>query len=447
MRIALVSLIPDAGHVVPLFRIGESFAQAGHSTACFVPSEATPSRFHHELPSIELGDSTSPESTRARRSFAPAQLRSRHDPGKWYEYTAAIGSAGVAMYPRLVEALRGFRPDAIVADSHLFQDVYGHVARQLGVPLVLHGAAGSCSIFRGSQRPFGDARPLTRLLYPLASFAWSVFHEAKYAALPLLRSEYRQARQVVRDFSSRIPALDIDAPDVLQVSTGLGVLEREIPSIEFGAYAPKGMEFLGPVTSRPAPLSGELAHWLEQRGDLPIVYLSFGSMVQITKELGQLVVSALVRSGVAAVWAVPGEHTAAFAGMSMPTTVRLEASVPQRQVLSHASIRACITHGGSGTVQEALCAGKPLLCMPVLWDQFFNSEVAERLGVGLQLRWSGLDEIKLAESLRRLVEARALAESASRISRVLIAHEGGRKLRERVEVLVSRMSAAASGSA
>jgi UDP:flavonoid glycosyltransferase YjiC (YdhE family) len=57
--------------------------------------------------------------------------------------------------------------------------------------------------------------------------------------------------------------------------------------------------------------------------------------------------------------------------------------VPLGQVLPRAL--ALVSHGGIGTVSQALAAGIPQLVMPLGFDQFDNAARLERLGVAATL--------------------------------------------------------------
>ncbi len=63
-----------------------------------------------------------------------------------------------------------------------------------------------------------------------------------------------------------------------------------------------------------------------------------------------------------------------------------EAWVAQQRVLAHPAVGVFVTHGGAGSIEEALWAGTPTLSVPTVWDHRFNAWVAEALGTGVYLR-------------------------------------------------------------
>lgn len=58
-----------------------------------------------------------------------------------------------------------------------------------------------------------------------------------------------------------------------------------------------------------------------------------------------------------------------------------------------------ITQGGLQSTDEAIIAGVPLICMPMLGDQWYNAEQYVRLKIGLNLDMAVLTEERLKEAI------------------------------------------------
>ncbi len=86
-----------------------------------------------------------------------------------------------------------------------------------------------------------------------------------------------------------------------------------------------------------------------------------------------------------------------------------------------------VHHGGAGTTQSTLLAGRPSLVVAHVSDQEFWGSELERLGVGGRtLRRKGWNARKLAVGLRRVLGAPGMAERAERLAGKMAAEDGVR---------------------
>ena len=179
-----------------------------------------------------------------------------------------------------------------------------------------------------------------------------------------------------------------------RLSTGTSSLERALIS-ERLLYTGNDRHVLPAIPSLGAPLSQDLHDWLEQFSDGGVVYVSFGTMVRPDSVIVANIVRAVLEQGKAVLLQYFGELPAI-------SGVRQEQWVPQATVLSHPAISLFVTHGGQGSVEEALWHGKPMLCIPWVWDQHYNSWIVELLGAGITLPRHHLGSPKrISKSVRR----------------------------------------------
>ena len=117
--------------------------------------------------------------------------------------------------------------------------------------------------------------------------------------------------------------------------------------------------------------------------DLPLVYLTFGTVLGHMTIAGSVIETALAAVGGMAVRVLLtyGRRFGVEELGELPPNVHAEPWVDQDTVLPHADLVVC--HGGSGTVLGALGAGVPMVVVPSFADQFDNGRRIEEAGAGL----------------------------------------------------------------
>jgi UDP:flavonoid glycosyltransferase YjiC (YdhE family) len=96
-----------------------------------------------------------------------------------------------------------------------------------------------------------------------------------------------------------------------------------------------------------------------------------------------------------------------------------------------------ITHGGNNTTTEAFHFGKPMIVMPLFWDQYDNAQRVDELGYGVRLATYGFADEELHGAIDRLL---ADADLRGRMARI------GAEIRERDGVAKAADAIVAVGS-
>jgi hypothetical protein len=143
--------------------------------------------------------------------------------------------------------------------------------------------------------------------------------------------------------------------------------------------------------------------WLDAQPKRSVVFLCFGSRCTVSLEQIGEMAEGLERSGHRFLWVLrappgstDGEEDAALSllpeGFLARTAdrglvVTASSWVPQVEVLRHASTGAFLSHCGWNSTLEAVGAGVPMVCWPLVAEQWMNKVyIVEELKVGVEVR-------------------------------------------------------------
>ena len=153
----------------------------------------------------------------------------------------------------------------------------------------------------------------------------------------------------------------------------------------------------------------ELPPELAER-DGALLYLSLGSLGSADVELMQRLVDVLATT----------PHRVIVSKGPLADQITLhdgqtgEGFLPQPAILPMVDL--VITHGGNNTVTEAFHHGKPMIVLPLFWDQVDNAQRVDELGFGRRLSTYGFDAAELTGAIDTLLgdaELRARLDAMS----------------------------------
>ena len=102
-----------------------------------------------------------------------------------------------------------------------------------------------------------------------------------------------------------------------------------------------------------------------------------------------------------------------------PPNVRIEPHVEHAALFPHCA--AVVSHGGSGTVIDALAAGLPQVVLPMGADQPFNGARVEALGAGIVLDVLRATPAEIGAAVRTVLEEPSYRAAAERVRREVLA--------------------------
>ncbi len=160
-----------------------------------------------------------------------------------------------------------------------------------------------------------------------------------------------------------------------------------------------------------------------------LVYLSLGSLGAADVELMQRLVDVLGRS----------EHRVIVSKGPQADLIGLhdnmwgEEFVPQPAIIPLVDV--VISHAGNNTTTECFHHGKPIVALPLFWDQYDNARRVDELGLGVQLSTYGFADAELPAAIDRLAGDTALNARLAAISARLQASPGTVRAADLIERL------------
>ncbi len=129
----------------------------------------------------------------------------------------------------------------------------------------------------------------------------------------------------------------------------------------------------------------------------PLVYLSLGSLASGDVELMQGLIRSLAEPSLRVIVSMGPQHEELELAPNMTGAEFL----PQASILPQVDL--VITHGGNNTVTESLFYGKPMVVLPVFWDQYDNAQRIHETGFGIRLDTYGHEPAELAQAIDSLL--------------------------------------------
>jgi UDP-glucoronosyl and UDP-glucosyl transferase len=366
-RIAVICLVPDPGHMIPLLKIAEQVREAC-DVLVLVPDELLDIVAYYGFRAAGIGS--------VRPTDGLWELQRYINASEWFRITSAFSACEARYFDvlndnitrslnRLDENLSQYRPTCLLVDDQWDSKELNELLLAIKVPIFFHTIAPN---YRGHNT------------WSFQHCCWTDYRGAVADAIVKTKNEVRLwAKQLSpRGKSAEIPVDSTPAQSTInRLSTGTSFLERALLNDRL-LYTGNGRLVLPAIPPLGAPLSQGLHDWLEQFSGGDVVYISFGTMVQPDSAMVTNIVRAILEEG-------KGVLLQYFEELPAILGVRQERWVAQATVLSHPAISLFVTHGGQGSVEEALWHGKPMLCIPWVWDQHYNSWIVELLGAGRTL--------------------------------------------------------------
>ena len=167
----------------------------------------------------------------------------------------------------------------------------------------------------------------------------------------------------------------------------------------------------------------------ELKGDGALIYLSLGSLGSADVELMNRLTAILAES----------EHRCIVSMGPQSEQVQLGERmwgaefVPQPAILPLVDL--VITHGGNNTVTECFHHGKPMIVLPLFWDQYDNAQRVHEIGSGLRLAPYEVSRSDLLGAIDLLLTSRSVQQRLRVMSNRIRSAQGTSRAADLIERL------------
>ncbi|XP_034661783.1 UDP-glucuronosyltransferase 2A2 [Drosophila subobscura] len=158
------------------------------------------------------------------------------------------------------------------------------------------------------------------------------------------------------------------------------------------------------------PLPADIAAFVEQSPH-GVIYFSMGSNIKsadLPPSTRKVLMETLGSLPQRVLWKFEADELE-----DKPSNVFISKWFPQPDILAHPNVKLFITHGGLLSTIESIYFGKPVLGLPVFYDQHLNVQRAKQAGYGLSADLWGSNSTELQSLIHELLDNPKYAQAAA----------------------------------
>ena len=317
------------------------------------------------------------------------------------------------VHPRLEEILGELEPDTVVEDNVVsFPTIMA-----TGRPWIRLLSCNPAEVKDPLVPPFSSG-------YPAADRnAWPAFLDEVRRTHGEMWADFDA---FCRDLGAGGLAWGPNGPDFMHESPYLNLYSYPFEA-DYERAAPLGSTwFQLDSTVRASDATWELPDALAHRSGA-LIYLSLGSLGSADVVLMQRLVDVLGTTS----------HRVIVSKGPLADQIRLhdnmagEGFLPQPSILPMVDL--VITHGGNNTVVESFHHGKPMIVLPLFWDQVDNAQRVDETGFGRRLSTYGFEDAELLGAIDALLGDVALRTRLRAVSARMKASGGTTRAADLIE--------------
>ena len=198
------------------------------------------------------------------------------------------------------------------------------------------------------------------------------------------------------------------------------IISESIFGFEEARLLPPNIELVGVLQSveKPKPLDADIKAWMDNSKGF--FYIATGSMQALkdfqieafTKLFPSMKYDFLISSKVL---------------VSDQPNVKIVKWINQVEVLNHPNVLAFASHGGFGSISEAIQGTVPILCLPQDKDQFSNCDRVNRLQMGVSLKIEEANAEALKTAFQELVNNEVYKINMNRLRAIMKSYKGEKR--------------------
>jgi MGT family glycosyltransferase len=158
-----------------------------------------------------------------------------------------------------------------------------------------------------------------------------------------------------------------------------------------------------------------------------LIYLSLGSLGSADVELMRRLVAVLADTPHRYIVSKGPQH----ADYELAPNMWGAEFLPQTKIVPQVDL--VITHGGNNTTTEAFHFGKPMVVLPLFWDQYDNAQRVDETGFGVRLATYAFEPAELTGAIERLLGDVGLRNRLAGVGAEIRARDGVAKAAAAIE--------------
>ncbi|XP_076042881.1 UDP-glycosyltransferase UGT5-like isoform X2 [Oratosquilla oratoria] len=170
---------------------------------------------------------------------------------------------------------------------------------------------------------------------------------------------------------------------------------------------------VGAMHCRPGkPLPKDVALWIEE-AEHGVIYFSLGSVHRgefVPANYRNIMIEAFTQMKQRVIWKFEKEVE------GLPDNVLIRKWLPQQDILAHPKVKVFITHGGLLSSQETIYHSKPVLAIPLFFDQPKVAAKLQRAGFGIAIKLKELTVPLVVDSLNEIINNPKYAKAVGQAS-------------------------------